>query len=390
MNPDNFSRVLCVDDEINVLEGLEYSLRRRFHVSKATSGREALELIGQAEPFAVVLSDMRMPGIDGATFLARVRELVPDTVRMLLTGHADLDAAISAVNQGQVFRFLTKPCPRDTLLTAFEAAAEQYRLITAEKVLLEQTLRGAVKTLTDVLSMASPAAFGRATRIRELVRKLVESMALETSWPMEVAAMLSQIACITLPTQTADKLYRGEELGPEELEMVGKLPAITEELLGNIPRLEPVLEILANQDKDYNGTGDPPNGLKAGKIPLGARMLKVVLDYDTLDARGLETSLILNTMRGRTGRYDPEILQALGELQGNNSREIEVRELSIQSLREGMVVATDVVSERSTLLVTRGNEVTPGLLAKLRNFPPGFVAEPIRVIIRNRGSTEQM
>ena len=124
MRTANGARILCVDDEINVLEGLENILRRKFRFEKAQSGQTALEILKSQEPFAVVLSDMRMPGMDGAAFLGHVREEHPDTVRMLLTGHADMNAAISAVNQGQIFRFLTKPCPPDVLIKAFDAAVD--------------------------------------------------------------------------------------------------------------------------------------------------------------------------------------------------------------------------------------------------------------------------
>jgi DNA-binding NtrC family response regulator len=113
----------------------------------ATSGKAGLERLSSDGPFAVVVSDMRMPEMNGAAFLAQVRERAPDTVRVLLTGQADLDSAIAAVNEGQIFRFLTKPCAPEMLISSLRAAEEQHRLITAERVLLEQTLHGAVKAL---------------------------------------------------------------------------------------------------------------------------------------------------------------------------------------------------------------------------------------------------
>jgi hypothetical protein len=117
----------------------------------------------------VVVSDLQMPGMDGITLLSSLRKVSPDTVRVLLTGHADVDAAIAAVNEGNIFRFLRKPCPPGALLRALEASVEQYRLITAERVLLEQTLRGSLKTLTDILAFVNPVAFGRAIRSRKIV-----------------------------------------------------------------------------------------------------------------------------------------------------------------------------------------------------------------------------
>jgi DNA-binding NtrC family response regulator len=162
-------RVLCVDDEPNVLEGLRRQLRRHFSVATANGGILALEVLEREGPFAVVVSDMRMPEMDGAAFLGRVREQAADTVRVLLTGQADLDATIAAVNEANIFRFLTKPCPTESLITALNAAVEQHRLIMAERVLLEQTLHGSVKALTDILGLANPTAFGRAARAKKYV-----------------------------------------------------------------------------------------------------------------------------------------------------------------------------------------------------------------------------
>ena len=184
----NRQKVLCVDDEPHVLEGLSQLLRRLLDVHTATSGALGLEALDRDGPFAVVLSDMRMPGMDGAAFLARVRQQAPDTVRMLLTGHADLQSAIAAVNEGQIFRFLTKPCPPDQLRAAMTEAVRQYELVTAERVLLEETLHGSIRVLTDILSMMSPRVFGRATRVKQLVDELAGGIGLPDHWPILVAA----------------------------------------------------------------------------------------------------------------------------------------------------------------------------------------------------------
>ena len=105
-------KVLCVDDEPRVLEGLSLHLRRMYEVEVATSGNAGLAVLERDKTFAVVISDMRMPGMNGAVFLSRSREIAPDAVRMLLTGQTDMTSAVQAVNVGQIFKFLTKPCPQ--------------------------------------------------------------------------------------------------------------------------------------------------------------------------------------------------------------------------------------------------------------------------------------
>ncbi len=367
-------KVLCVDDEPHVLEGLALHLRRAYRVVTATSGQAGLEELAKQGPFAVVLSDMRMPAMDGAAFLSQVREVAPDTTRMLLTGHAEFNSAIAAVNEGRIFRFLTKPCPPDQLRSAFDAAAEQHRLVTSERVLLEQTLHGSIKTLTDILSMTNPMAFGRSTRIKKTASELAEALGMQNRWQVEMSAMLSQLGSISLPEETAEKYYYGHDLSKDEKAMVSRIPGMTEELLANIPRLEPVREILAKQGMPF----EAGNGNK--EVPLGARILRIAVEFDELESADIDPRRALDTMLGREGRYDPTILQALGQIKGTLADRVEVTEIRVRGLKVGMVLAEDVRTRDDVLLVARGYEVTPTFVQRLRNFRVGFVKEPLRVL----------
>jgi response regulator RpfG family c-di-GMP phosphodiesterase len=389
MSGPELARILLVDDEPRVLDALARTLRSSFQVSTATSGRQALDMLEHDGPFAVLVSDLRMPVMDGVMLFLWAREAAPDTTRVLLTGHADLQHAITAVNDGAVFRFLTKPCPPDLLLKTLQLAAEQNRLVTAERVLLEQTLRGSVKALTDILALVSPLAFGRGMRARTAVNELMDPCMSCGRWPMEVAAMLSQIGCVGLPPRALEKVYRGQALSDHEQAMVMRLPALAEELLASIPRLEPVREILRYQNKNYDGSGPPDDRVRGESIPWGARALHVVLDLDVLETQGVPLPLAFNTMRERTGWYDPTILEALATLRcgGDEGSKSVVRELPIRELRPGMVFDEDVKTVDGALLSARGHEVTAGLIERIRNFSAEEgVKEPIRVVISNRGS----
>ena len=154
--------------------------------------------------------------MNGTQFLSRVRESAPETVRMMLTGQADLHTAMHAVNEGAIFRFLTKPCPPEALGHALEAGLAQYRLVHAEKELLEQTLTGSLKALSDVLSLVNPEAFGRASRLKRYVTGLAHHMGLSDVWRLEIAASLSQIGCVILPDTILQKISKGEPLSPNE------------------------------------------------------------------------------------------------------------------------------------------------------------------------------
>ncbi len=381
MDANAKTRILCVDDEPNVVESIALHLRRHYDVETATSGAAGLEILGRNGAVAVVVSDMRMPGMDGATFLKKAREAAPNTVRMMLTGQSDLNATIAAVNEGQIFRFLTKPCAPPLLLAAVGAAAEQNRLITAEQVLLEHTLHGSIKTLTDVLSLTSPASFGRANRIKQLVSEVAARLGMKERWQVEVAAMLSQLGCITLPEDVVEKVNLGQPLSEPEQKFVARMPVVTEQLLGNIPRLEVVREILASGVRPSGQVMATLSDADKQVAVRGAQLLRVALDFDVLEAQGNTASMAIDTLRGRAGRYDKEVVEALAAVRGGASLGKKIRELPLSGLRVGMVFAEDVRMVSGTLLVARGNEVTPSLMERARSFRSGMVREPVRVVV---------
>lgn len=373
-------KILCVDDEPNVLEGLALHLRRRFDVHTSTSGAEALGHMETAGAPAVVMSDMRMPGMDGAAFLSKVRQGFPDTVRLLLTGQADLDSAIAAVNEGQIFRFLTKPCPPNALLAAVGAAIEQHRLVTAERVLLEQTLKGSIQTLADVLSITNPLLFGRAQRIKKLVSEIAEHLGMRERWQVEVAAMLSQLGCVALPHDVAEKVYYGKPLTEKEQMMVARVPETTEQLLAHIPRLEVIRDILhrfARHAQRFEPATDPTEQL----VARGVHLLRVATDFDALETQGVPPVMAAVQLRDASAKYDDDVLRALYQLFGNDRAGLEVAQVPTDKLRVGHVLAEDLMLETGSLLVARGYTVTAGFLERLRNFRPGTVKTHVLVFV---------
>jgi CheY-like chemotaxis protein len=374
-------RILCVDDEPRVLEGLELHLRRRFDVTTATTGAAGLDALRRDREISIIVSDMRMPGMDGAQFLSRAREIVPDACRLLLTGHSDMETAAAAVNDGQVFRFLTKPCPPTVLLAAVEAAARQSRLLSAEKTLLEQTLNGCLKTMTDILALASPRAFGRSMRIKSHAAELAEHLELPGRWPLETAAVFSQLGLITLPLETVERLQGATELSEDEHAMIRRIPEITDQWLTNIPRLDPVRAILAAFAQPHvplSPTADATTQL----IRRSAHILRIVVDFDALEARGDSVERAVATMRGRPETYDSHALDALEAVKAASRAREELRELPLLELRVGMVLASDLYLVSGPMLVARGYEVTDRFVERSRNFGRGMVREPVRVILK--------
>ncbi|HZU83405.1 MAG TPA: HD domain-containing phosphohydrolase, partial [Polyangiaceae bacterium] len=369
-------RVLCVDDEPNVLEGLTLSLRRNYQVVVADSGRAGLEALAKDTAMSAVISDMRMPGMDGAVFLSKARALAPDTTRLLLTGHSELDAAIAAVNEGRIFRFLTKPCPPPVLVAAVDAAVEQHRLVTSERVLLEQTLRGSIRMLSEVLALSAPSVFGQAMRIQRYARDLAARTPEAQTWPIEIAALLSRVGCISLPAAMVEKLQDGGPLNAEEQQALDRLPALAEQFIATIPRLDQVRAALKYQTVPFDGSGAPASAPKGKDLPVGARILAIACEFDRLEAAGVAPQLALDTMRGRRGRYDPDLLELFASVVGTHTREAEIAEIPIRLVRAGMTFVDDVRTPTGALLVSRGHEATPSLLERFRNFAPGAVREP--------------
>lgn len=373
-------RILCVDDEPNVLAGYQRMLRKQFDLEVASSSEQGLDAV-RSGSFAVVVSDMRMPGMNGSQFLAKVREAAPDSARILLTGFADLPSAISAVNDGHIFRFLTKPCPPETLSKALRAGLEQYRLVKAEKELLEQTVRGIIQVLTDVLSLVNPAAFGRSVRVRRLVRQLAEQLKVKDVWQLEVATMLSQIGCVTVPQAILNKAVHSADLIPEDLHTLEKHPRVGAELVRKIPRLQEVADIIAYQEKHFDGSGLPDDGRKGYDIPQGARILKVALDMDALEVLVPSRPTLLARLRYREGWYDPTILEALEQLP-QEEMSFESSTVLVRDMHCGMILGEDVLSLNGLVLLRKGVEISDIFLHRLQGMSANrLIREPIRVLI---------
>lgn len=370
-------RLLFVDDEPAVLQRVTLPLRRSYDVVTATSGAEGLERLRDDPEIAVVVSDMQMPEMDGAVFLGRAREAKPHAVRMLLTGENDLAIAAAAVNSGQIFRLLIKPCKREELQVALDAALAHRRREQVERELLEQTLRGSIKALVDLLALTSPAAFGRANRIKTRVLELAHALELDETWQLEIAALASQLGYIALPRELCDKLEHGQPLTIEEKRMVAQAPETAAALLANIPRLEPVCDILASHVR-------PPRRSPAANgtrwlVELGAHLLRFALDFDDVDASAPAHSVEM--MRARASSYDPEVMYAFEQVHAARMARSGVREIELPALEVGMVVADDIRLVSGALLVTRGYEVTPGFVERIRNFPVGTIREPLRILV---------
>jgi FixJ family two-component response regulator len=359
-------KILLVDDEVAVLEGYQRLLHREFKTDIAVGGPAALLAIEKNGPYAVVVSDMRMPEMDGAQLLAKVKILAPDTIRVMLTGAADIRTAVSAVNEGSIFRFLTKPCTKETLARTLTAGLVQHRLVMAEKELLEQTLSGSIHVLTEVLSLVNPAAFGRAMRLRRYIHHIVDRLSLGSPWKFEVAAMMSQLGCVTIDPETIDAVYAGQKLTPEEEARYEAHPLVARDLLSSIPRMEPIAWMIAHQNHPAPVEGDVADREQAD-MRRGAEILRAALAFDEFLRKDGSKTEALHRLTRQHRDLDPRILEALVEFEPD-AEEIEVCAYAIDDLAPGMVLHEDVRTNSGSLIVAKGQETTVPLLLRLKSL----------------------
>jgi hypothetical protein len=299
----------------------------------------------------------------------------------------DLEAAVRVVNEGNIFRFLIKPCPTDILSKALEDALAIYRLATAEKELLNKTLSGSVKLLTEILSAVDARSFGRTEKLRNLINEVIQRAPMENAWEVHLAAMLAPIGNLTLPPETLIKANAGEMLSKVEEQLLDTMPETASRLLANIPRLHEVAKLVRYQNKHYDGSGFPPDSTQGEAIPAGARLLKILFDMIQLQSGGLVPLKALNEMQQRRGWYDPKLLAVVrASFGGAASAEPDTTKpnisVTVADLTIGMVLYSDVRTKAGILVLSAGHQISQMSLKKIQNFAElSGVKEPIFVEI---------
>ncbi|MBI1247476.1 response regulator [bacterium] len=358
-------RVLFVDDDPNLLSGIRRHLRKHFEIQTATSGAEGLLILEDCGPFAVIVSDMQMPEMNGAQFLSEVRRKHRDSTRIMLTGDAGQKTAIDAVNCGEVFRFANKPCPIEKLRELVESGIEQYRLVTAEKTILSKTLGGSVGVLTEILSLSNPKAFGRTARVRALAKKICDRLSGFDGWEVELAAMLFPVGYLSVPESILDRINKGEVLSASEQEQFDRHATVGSNLINRIPRLQSVARIVAYQGKAFDGSGYPKDEVSEAAIPIGARILKLLIDFDALLQSGVEENRAAAILSGRSGHYDPEILEELNAIVGVD---FVIREIPVTDLEDGMLLESNLCTMEGEVLLAKGRYVSAVIVERLHDF----------------------
>lgn len=367
------AKILFVDDEQKILDSMRRNLRK-YNITTCNAPLEALKMVQQAartgHPFAVVVSDYKMPKMSGLEFLIGVKGLSPNTVRVMLTGYSDNDTAIRAINEGSIFRFLTKPISTPQIVMVLNLCIEQYRLVIAEKELLRGTLSGSIKVLTEVLSQSNHEAFGMGERVKRTVKTLLKDLDLSNKWQIEIAAMLSQIGLTAIPADIITKVKNKEELKPFEEELYNKYPEIGAKLIANIPRLEPVSEFIKYQKRIHESSA-----------PFGSKVINLALRFDEMLYQGVDPTVIIKTISKDEAIYGPTLIKTLENILKTTNFDHNTIALNISELKEGMIVNQDVFTNDNLLLISRGQEITNTALMRLYNYKESCgIKEPIVII----------
>ena len=419
-------RVLCVDDEANILSALRRLFRPcGYVVTVAASGEEGLAILDQA-PFDLVISDMRMPGMSGAQFLEEVSTRWPDTMRLLLTGYADIDSTIDAVNKGRIFHYVSKPWDDKALLLIVRHALERKQLerdkakleaLTAQQneelkdvnaslelKVMERTveLRKAnehikasfitsIKVFANLIELREGAIAGHSRRVAELARKLAKRAGMDAAAVQDVflAGLLHDIGKIGLPDTLLSRAV-AEMSGPELLRY-RKHPQAGEHALMALSELAQAARLVRSHHERFDGKGYP-DGLAGEQIPLGARIVAVANDYDglqigTLAARkrtAREALELLEAGRGRS--YDPGVLdlflEVVAESERNDLKEVG---LSVARLMPGMILSRDLVTRQGYLLLATDFVLTAGIIRQIQEYASQEGLEGLVIHVRDEG-----
>ena len=407
--------VLAVDDEPNIVSALRRTLRPRgFTVHTALGGAEGLALLAQ-QPVDVVISDMRMPEMTGARFLQHARAVQPEAVRILLTGYSDIASTIEAVNNGEIFRYLSKPWEDDVLLSVLHDGLERKRLarerdqllaltreqnakLQAHAEQLEERVRertadlqkasddvkaaharisldfqGTVKILATLLEKRPGLADGCSRRVAELVKNLGPRVGLAGSELQDTiyAALLEDLGKLTFAEQwLTTPLHM---LNGRDRDEFMKHPLHGEGYLMSLQSLRGAGQVLRGLYERYDGNGVPAE-LRGDRIPLGSRVLRAVSEYERLRAGSIETRRFSHEdackwLRNGSGtRFDPLVAQALLELLDEDPNAVPTTSLPIASLRPGMVLARDLTAGMGVLLLSKDHVLDEPMIRRLSAY----------------------
>lgn len=373
------TRVLFLDDEQSLLNGIQRRLGFDYDMTCCTSGEEALGVMREMGPFAVVVTDMRMPQMNGIQFIRQARTIAPDSVYVMLTGNQDQATVIQAMNEGQVFRFLNKPCDHEALRRAVDSALRQYRLITSEKELLEKTFTGAIGVMTEVLEMSQPAIYSQAAHVEDLVCQLATALECSDRWEYTLAAKLNSVGQTFLSDRDRAKLAICSPTDKDAQELYKKSTATSCRLIEKIPRLHVVAQVIAAQ-WDVDGSIELAKKEYTDQlIRVGATLLRTATLWNSLLNEGHSPEAALELLGQELPALDSSIVAVLKNLDSTDIQ-ANVVERELDDLCAGDILAQDVLAVDGSKLLSTGRRLSWATIEKLRLNQEPTLGKAIRVV----------
>lgn len=321
-------KILIVDDEPDNLQLLYRTLRGHYDIVKASNPNDALEILKKDE-FQCILSDHKMPGMDGVEFLKIAGQMYPNTMRLLVTAYSDVKILIDAINYAKIYRYIKKPYSPDELLHIVDASLEYYQLKYDNETLikdLKDLFSGTIKAIIEALDAKDSFTLGRSRRVAFYSAKMVEFLGLDRAdaGKIELAGLLHDIGMIGV---AEDILNKSQKLTPEEFEEIKKHVHHSVKILEDIKQLEGVIEIIKYHHEYYDGNGYP-YGIKGDEIPLGARIIAIADAFDGLVSnrayrQGLNFDEALKIIEEKAGsQFDPELINVFKSILPAATKEI--------------------------------------------------------------------
>lgn len=424
------SKILLVDDEAGILSSLQRLLRQEaFEVKTTQSTEEAIQLFS-SEEFAVVMSDQRMPDINGTELLEKLQGIRPNAVRILLTGYADAQAAIDAINKGSVYRFLSKPWSDDELKQTLRQAVTQYELLkenkrlneltvaqnaeleemnqTLEKKVIERTqtiaelnqglqksLLASVQMMAGLSEMHSGVIGSHSKRVTALSQQIAQRLGIG-GWELlqiVIASTLHDIGKIGISAEILK--HEDSTLSPNEIEMLKLHTVKGESILLKMENLQDAAKIVRHHHENFNGSGYPDR-LAGEAIPVGARIIAVVDAYDkvlnqTSNYSSSTVAKALLTVKSHSSTiYDPHIVGLLASVINEGNQTYNDTEIEIQpkDLTDGMTLSRDLLTVRGVLLLQKGKSIEPKQAERLKNLLENDPAKEGIYIYRTQNASQ--
>jgi len=383
-------KVLLIEDD-NQLRKLEIMLLKNLghEVVPCQTAEEGLDKF-QSEAFSFIMLDMVLPGMSGLEFSRKIRDLPQGDEPYILAITSWDEEQLPSILQAGANDYIQKPIDVNLFNIRIHIAEQsisnirervrmrrQMRdMVTSD--IMQSTLQGFIRVITNVLSLMAPAVFGRSVRVARIARELAEQVNLQDSWELAAAAMLSQLGCVSIPQEIMTKALDESTLNVDEQTMFLSHAEHGANLLEGVPRMEKIARIIAYQEKLFDGGGYPKDDVKGDDIPVESRILKIALDLDRLYSRDVPRSDAFLELSSRTGWYDPALLKIFSETPQKEKGDI--KRVWINQLEDGMIFMENVLSKTDALLVMKGHAVTPSVREQLNNFSKNFhIQQPIEV-----------